>query len=47
MVYQPTSITWHYHRETLSELQSQLHGYGTGLVGYYAALIVHRPMLLL
>lgn len=47
MVYQPTSITWHYHRETLAELESQLRGYGTGLVGCYAALIVHRPVLLL
>ncbi|WP_083162661.1 glycosyltransferase family 2 protein [Mycobacterium aquaticum] len=47
MVYQPTSITWHYHRETVAELESQLHGYGTGLVGYYLALIVHRPALLL
>jgi glycosyltransferase involved in cell wall biosynthesis len=46
MVYQPTSITWHYHRETAAELKSQLRGYGTGLAGYYAALIVHRPALL-
>lgn len=47
MVYQPTAITRHYHRETLAELESQLHGYGRGIVSFYAALIIHRPALLL
>jgi glycosyltransferase involved in cell wall biosynthesis len=47
MVYQPTAVTWHYHRETYAELEKQLHGYGIGLTAYYAALLVWRPRLLL
>ena len=46
MVYQPTAVTWHYHRETYTELEKQLHGYGTGLIAYYCALLAHRPRLL-
>ena len=47
LVYQPTALTWHYHRDTLVGLKSQLHAYGTGLTAYYAALISYKPKLLL
>jgi O-antigen biosynthesis protein len=47
IVYQPTAITWHYHRETYADLEKQLLGYGTGITAYYAALIFYNPTLLL
>ncbi len=47
IVYQPTALTWHYHRETFAELKTQLHAYGTGLTAYYTALICYKPRLLL
>jgi GT2 family glycosyltransferase len=47
IVYQPTALTWHYHRDTLVDLKMQLHAYGTGLTAYYAALIFYQPKLLL
>lgn len=31
LVYEPRALVWHYHRRTVSELQRQLHGSGTGL----------------
>ena len=46
MVYQPSAVTWHYHRETYTELEKQLHGYGIGLTAYYSALLAHSPRLL-
>jgi O-antigen biosynthesis protein len=45
IVYQPTALTWHYHRDTLVELKKQLHAYGTGLTAYYAALLCYKPKL--
>lgn len=45
VVFQPTAITWHYHRETLVELRQQFRAYGTGTVAYYAALISYKPTL--
>lgn len=47
MVYQPTALTRHYHRETVAELRRQLYGYGVGLVACYAALIARNPLLIL
>ncbi|WP_319454948.1 MULTISPECIES: glycosyltransferase [unclassified Mycobacterium] len=45
MVFQPTALTWHYHRETLVDLEQQLRAIGTGTVAYYAALISYEPRL--
>jgi glycosyltransferase involved in cell wall biosynthesis len=47
IVYQPTAMVAHYHRETLAELKTQLHNYSIGTTAYYTALILWRPRLLL
>ncbi|KUI36680.1 glycosyltransferase [Mycobacterium sp. GA-2829] len=47
MVYQPTALAWHYHRDTMAGLEKQLYGYGTGLTAFYAALLLYEPLLLL
>jgi GT2 family glycosyltransferase len=47
IVYQPTALTWHYHRETYADLEKQMFGYGTGVTAYYAALIFYNPKLVL
>ena len=46
VVFQPTAMTWHFHRETLPELMQQFRAMGTGTVAYYAALISYKPKLL-
>jgi glycosyltransferase involved in cell wall biosynthesis len=45
--YQPTAVTWHFHRRDMSELQRQLHGYGVGLAAFYSSIVVDRPALIL
>ncbi len=47
IVYQPTALVSHYHRETLAELKTQLHNYSIGTTAHYTALIVWKPSLLL
>jgi O-antigen biosynthesis protein len=47
VVYQPTAVVRHFHRDTVAALAEQLHGYGTSSTAYYAALISFRPTLLL
>ena len=47
LVYQPTALIFHYHRDTLVDLKKQLHGYAVGTVASYAALISREPKLLL
>lgn len=47
LVYQPTALVFHYHRDTLDGLKTQLHGYAVGTVATYAALISREPKLLL
>ena len=46
LVYQPTALVFHHHRETLADLKKQLYGYGTGEIAFYAALIAYQPKLL-
>ena len=46
IVYQPTALVFHYHRETLAELKTQLHNYSIGTTAYYTALILWSPRLL-
>jgi glycosyltransferase involved in cell wall biosynthesis len=45
VVFQPTAMTWHFHRETVLGLTQQFHAIGTGTVAYYAALISYQPTL--
>jgi GT2 family glycosyltransferase len=47
IVYQPTALVSHYHRETLAELKTQLHNYSIGTTAHYTALIIWKPRLLL
>ena len=47
IVYQPTALVSHFHRETLAELRTQLHNYSIGTTAHYTALIMWQPKLLL
>jgi glycosyltransferase involved in cell wall biosynthesis len=47
LVYQPTAVIFHFHRDSLADLEKQLHGYAMGTVASYAALISREPRLLL
>ncbi len=47
IVYQPSAIVSHYHRETLPELKAQLHNYSIGTTAHYTSLILWKPRLLL
>jgi cellulose synthase/poly-beta-1,6-N-acetylglucosamine synthase-like glycosyltransferase len=43
VVYQPTAVTRHFHRRSMEELRTQMHGYGVGLTAFYASLVIDRP----
>jgi glycosyltransferase involved in cell wall biosynthesis len=45
-VYRPSALMWHWHREELAELATQLHGYGAGLTAFYARALLHDPRVL-
>lgn len=45
--YQPTAVTWHFHRRDLPSLERQLYGYGVGLAAFYASVVMDRPRLAL
>ena len=47
LVYQPSAFVFHFHRDTLDGLKTQLHGYAVGTVATYTALISSEPRLLL
>jgi GT2 family glycosyltransferase len=36
LAFEPTALAWHFHRRELTELRSQLFGYGVGMTGYLA-----------
>ena len=46
IVYQPSALTWHYHRRDLDGLRRQLVGYGTGLTAAYTSLVLRSPAVL-
>jgi GT2 family glycosyltransferase len=46
IVYQPTAVTHHYHRQDFEGLHKQMVGYGSGLTAAYTSLLLHRPALL-
>lgn len=46
IAYEPAALIRHDHRHDLHGLRHQLHGHGTGLTAYYAAILRHRPDLL-
>jgi GT2 family glycosyltransferase len=43
VVYEPTSIIWHFHRRSMDQLIAQRRGYGVALGAYYAALLAREP----
>jgi len=45
VVYQPTAVTYHFHRREQSELERQMIGYGSGLTAYYTSMVVSHPAL--
>jgi glycosyltransferase involved in cell wall biosynthesis len=46
IVYQPSAVTFHYHRRDLEGLHKQMIGYGSGLTAAYTSLLLARPRLL-
>jgi GT2 family glycosyltransferase len=47
IAYEPAALMWHHHRSDLDSLGRQLQGYGVGLTAFYAALLRHRPSVIL
>ncbi|GAA0806232.1 hypothetical protein Sya03_38070 [Spirilliplanes yamanashiensis] len=46
IVYQPTAVTWHYHRRDMAGLHKQMVGYGCGLTAAYTSLLLKKPSLI-
>jgi len=46
IVYQPSAICRHFHREDLDGLRRQMLGYGTGLTAAYTSLVLRDPRVL-
>lgn len=47
VVYQPTALVFHYHRDTFVDLKRQVRAYGIGNAAFYAALVSSEPKILL
>jgi glycosyltransferase involved in cell wall biosynthesis len=47
VAYEPSALMWHHHRQDISGLSRQLHGYSIGLTAFYAALLRKRPSAIL
>ncbi|MFZ0994700.1 MAG: glycosyltransferase family 2 protein [Candidatus Dormiibacterota bacterium] len=43
VVYQPSALTHHFHRDTHSQLRRQMLGYGAGLTAFYTSLLLSEP----
>ena len=43
VVYQPSAITYHFHRGGHRALRRQMHGYGAGLTAFYTSILLSRP----
>jgi glycosyltransferase involved in cell wall biosynthesis len=46
VVYQPTAVTYHFHRESAEALRRQMFSYGAGLTAYYMSVLMSRPRCL-
>jgi glycosyltransferase involved in cell wall biosynthesis len=46
LVYEPSSLLYHQHRDNYAALQKQMYGYGIGFTAYLTKIIVNRPWLL-
>lgn len=43
ILHWPPAVTWHYHRRTDPELETQFFGYSAGLTAFYMSLILSSP----
>jgi hypothetical protein len=40
VLHWPAAITWHFHRRSMTELHTQLTGYGAGLSAFFMSMLV-------
>lgn len=45
LVYRPSAIVGHLHRDGIAALTDQLYGYGSGLTAWYVTLLLRNPAL--
>ncbi|MGA8428083.1 MAG: glycosyltransferase family 2 protein [Candidatus Dormiibacterota bacterium] len=43
VVYQPSAVTHHFHRDRHADLRRQMLGYGAGLTAFYTSLLLSQP----
>lgn len=43
LVYQPSALVWHRHRQDFGSLRRQAYGYGVGLGAYLTSALAHHP----
>lgn len=43
IVYQPSALTHHFHRQTIQALRRLMYAYGSGLSAYYASMLTTNP----
>ncbi|MHB1568491.1 MAG: glycosyltransferase [Solirubrobacteraceae bacterium] len=46
VAYEPAAVVYHSHRETVAELEHQIHSYGVGFTAMLTALAIRDPALL-
>jgi GT2 family glycosyltransferase len=46
LVYQPTALVWHHHRDTYDGLRRQVYGYGVGLSACMLSCLSRRPEMI-
>jgi GT2 family glycosyltransferase len=46
LVYRPSALIHHHHRDTYADLRRQVYGYGVGLSAGMVACLSHRPAML-
>ncbi len=44
LVYEPSAIVWHKHRDSVEALERQTHGYGVGMTAMLTALLLREPV---
>ena len=44
LVFEPSAIVWHKHRDTFTALEQQTYSYGVGMTAMFAALLLHKPV---
>ncbi len=44
LVYEPSAIVWHKHRDSVDALERQTYGYGVGMTAMLTALLLRKPV---